>query len=139
MNINAASVKALPYRGSPQTIALMRETALASQQHFAIRQYAEQVCSQLASKDYLSEYLALYFASLRDTRYMRDPATVELLKAPYRIAEQILKGGRPSLDCDDYAAFLAALCLTVGGKAEAYNRSIASTTNCSGAPVAKMS
>lgn len=118
MRINASRVIALPYRGSPQTIALMGKAALDSQKHFAVRQYAETMCSRLDSKDYVSEYLALYHGVLRDTRYMRDPATIELLKAPFRVAEQILDGGRPSLDCDDTATFLAALCFAVGGRPE---------------------
>lgn len=118
MQINDSRVIAMPYSGSPQTIALMCKAALESQRHFAVRKYAESICSQLDSKDYISEYLAMYHAVLRDTRYMRDPLTIELVKAPYRVAEQILAGGRPSLDCDDSATFLAALCLAVGGKVE---------------------
>lgn len=82
------------------------------------RRWVEQVCQGVASKDYLSEYLAIYFALLRSCRYMRDPRTVELVRAPYRTFEELLAGGRPSVDCDDWAAALAAAFLSVGGSAQ---------------------
>lgn len=103
------------YRGAPQTIEVMRHAALDSQRNLSVRQVAESVCASLDSKDYSSEYLALYNLVLQRCRYMRDPRTVELVKAPYLVAEEMLRGGRPSLDCDDMAALLAALVLAVGG------------------------
>ena len=77
-----------------------------SQSKLVVRRLAEYVCSSLDSKDYVSEYLALYNFLLQKTRYMRDPRTVELVRAPYVVAEEILAGGRPNLDCDDLAAML---------------------------------
>lgn len=103
------------YRGAPQTIQVMRRAALDSQHHLSVRQLAEQVCGRLDSKDYTSEYLACYNLVLQRCRYMRDPRTVELVRAPYLVADEILRGGRPSLDCDDMSAFLGALVLAVGG------------------------
>lgn len=93
----------------------MRRSALDSQNNLAIRQLAEQACSRLDSKDYTSEYIALYNLLLQKCRYMRDPRTVELVRAPYLVAQEILQGGRPNLDCDDLTAFLGALILAVGG------------------------
>jgi hypothetical protein len=49
---------------------------------------------------------------------MRDPRTVELVKAPYLIAQEILDGGRPSLDCDDFAGMECAMGLAMGGPAQ---------------------
>jgi hypothetical protein len=103
------------YRGAPQTIGVMRRAALDSQQHLAVRKLAEDACKSIDSKDYTSEYLGLYHLLLQRCRYMRDPRTVELVKAPYLVATEILRGGRPSLDCDDLAATLGALILAVGG------------------------
>lgn len=103
------------YRGAPQTIQVMRRAALDSQSDLSVRQLAEEVCSRIDSKDYSSEYLALYNLVLQRCRYMRDPRTVELVKAPYLVAAEILRGGRPSLDCDDMSALLGALVLAVGG------------------------
>ena len=93
----------------------MRRAALDSQSNLAVRQLAEAACSELDSKDYTSEYLALYNLLLQRCRYMRDPRTVELVRAPYLVAQEILQGGRPNLDCDELSAMLAALILSVGG------------------------
>jgi hypothetical protein len=93
----------------------MRRAALDSQSHLDVRQLAESVCAGIDSKDYTSEYLALYNLMLQRCRYMRDPRTVELVKAPWLVAKEILQGGRPSIDCDDEASTLAALILAVGG------------------------
>ena len=103
------------YRGAPQTIDVMRHAALDSQSNMAVRHLAEAACAGLDSKDYTSEYLALYNLVLQKCRYMRDPRTVELVRAPYLVAEEILRGGRPNLDCDDMSALLGALVLAVGG------------------------
>lgn len=93
----------------------MRRAALDSQSNLAVRQLAEAACAGLDSKDYTSEYLALYNLLLQRCRYMRDPRTVELVRAPYLVAQEILAGGRPNLDCDDLSAMLGALVLAVGG------------------------
>ncbi len=106
------------YSGAPQTISVMRRAVLDDANHFTTRQLAESVCEWLDSKDYTSEYLALYQFLLQRTRYMRDPRRTELVRAPYLISEQILAGHRPSLDCDDMATWLAAAVTAVGGRAE---------------------
>lgn len=106
------------YRGAPQTVSVMRRAALSSGENYDVRRLAEATCAQIDSKDYSSEYLALYYMVLQRCRYMRDPRTVELVRAPYIVARDILAGGRPSLDCDDMAALLAALVLAVGGHVE---------------------
>lgn len=103
------------YHGAPQTIDVMARAALADDEHFETRQLAEQVCEGIDSKDYVSEYLALYHMLLQCTRYMRDPRRTELVRAPYVISRQILSGHRPSIDCDDAATWLAAAILSVGG------------------------
>lgn len=96
----------------------MRQAALGDADHFDTRQIAEIVCEGVESKDYLSEYLALYQFLLQRTRYMRDPRRVELVRAPWVVSKQILAGHRPSLDCDDMSTWLAAAILSVGGKPE---------------------
>lgn len=115
--VDDSRVLQFDYRGAPQTIQVMRRAALDSQSHIAVRKLAEKVCERLDSKDYTSEYLALYNMILQKCRYMRDPRTVELVKAPYVVSEEILAGGRPSLDCDDMSCLLAALIIAVGGSA----------------------
>lgn len=106
------------YHGAPQTIQVMRQAALDDAGHFVTRQLAEMVCEHLQSKDYTSEYLALYHFLLQRTRYMRDPRRTELVRAPHVISRQIMSGHIPSLDCDDMATWLAAAVMSVGGRAE---------------------
>lgn len=106
------------YSGAPQTIEVMRKAVLDDANSFATRQLAEVVCEGLDSKDYTSEYQALYHFLLQRTRYMRDPRRTELVRAPYIVSQQIMAGHRPSLDCDDMATWLAAAVLAVGGRAE---------------------
>ena len=106
------------YAGAPQTVQVMRKAALEDANHFVTRELAEMVCEGLDSKDYTSEYLALYQFLLQRTRYMRDPRRTELVRAPYIISRQIMEGHRPSLDCDDMATWLAAAVTAVGGRAE---------------------
>lgn len=106
------------YSGASQTVDVMRKSALDDANHFDTRQLAETVCEGLDSKDYTSEYLALYQFLLQRTRYMRDPRRTELVRAPYLVSQQIMAGHRPSLDCDDMATWLAAAVTAVGGRAE---------------------
>ncbi len=96
----------------------MRQAALQDADQYVTRELAEMVCEGLDSKDYTSEYLALYQFLLQRTRYMRDPRRTELVRAPYLISRQIMSGYRPSLDCDDMATWLAAAVLSVGGHVE---------------------
>lgn len=107
-------IQKVPFRGAEQTAKLIRDSALASQNHFGVRKLAEEICRDLRSKDYLSEILAVYHFVLTNTRYMRDPKTVELVKAPWRVVTELVSGRRPNLDCDDLTALLAALLLSIG-------------------------
>lgn len=106
------------YSGAPQTIKVMSKSALEDAGHFETRQVAEAVCEGIDSKDYVSEYLALYHFLLQRSRYMRDPRRVELVRAPYLVSRQLLAGHRPSLDCDDMANWLASAVLSIGGTAQ---------------------
>jgi len=94
----------------------MHRAALESQGKMITRRFAEWCCQGVASKDYLSEYLAIHNALQTRCRYMRDPRTVELVKAPYLVFEEIMDGGRPSLDCDDFGSAEEAAILSVGGQ-----------------------
>ena len=96
----------------------MHRAALESQNRLVTRRFVEWCCQNVSSKDYPSEYLAVHYALLTRCRYMRDPRTVELVKAPYLIFEEILSGGRPSIDCDDFAACEEAAVLSLGGSAQ---------------------
>lgn len=106
------------YRGAPQTIGVMRHAVLSSQHDLPVRAFAEEICQGIDSKDYVSECQALYFAVLSMCRYMRDPRTVELVRAPHIVCRELMAGKTPCLDCDDEATLLAALFTSVGAEAE---------------------
>lgn len=96
----------------------MCKAVLDSGKSFETRKLAESVCEHLDSKDYLSEYLALYYFLIQHTRYMRDPKRTELVRSPAVISKQILAGFRPSIDCDDMSTWLADAIMSVGGTAD---------------------
>jgi transglutaminase-like putative cysteine protease len=100
----------LPYRGTPQTVAAMRDLALAAQTSWPLRRLVEEICQGVTPRDYFSEMVALYHFVCSRVRYMRDPRTVELVKTP----ETTLATGTG--DCDDMATLLGALLLLAGAR-----------------------
>lgn len=117
MTIPSDKVLLLPYRGAPQTMGLMRRSAQEAQSDYVVRQVVQDVCQGVSSKDYVSEYLALYYTILQRCRYMRDPRTVELVRSPIVVCRELAAGKTPSLDCDDMAVLLASWILACGGSA----------------------
>lgn len=103
-----------PYRGAPQTVEVIKAAALQSQNDMNVRALAESVCEKLRAKDYLSEILAIANFVEANTRYMRDPRTVELVRSPNIVARQLMSGTIPQLDCDDMVALLTGLFLSIG-------------------------
>jgi transglutaminase-like putative cysteine protease len=104
------------YRGAPQTVAVIKKAAIDAQTRPEVRMLAEEVCRYLPSKDTVSEALAIYNLVLDRTRYMRDPRTVELVKAPWVIVRQMMAGHVPSVDCDDQSALICALLAITGAE-----------------------
>lgn len=96
------------------TVAVIRHAALEGQDHYIVRQLAEEICRGLRSKDYISEAIAIYNFVLARTRYMRDPRTTELIRAPHVVCRELLAGKTPNLDCDDMTALILALLLATG-------------------------
>lgn len=109
-----AQILRLPYRGASQTIWAMKKAAL--EESYPVRLLAEQICDGVKSKDYLSEYAALYFFVCSRTRYARDPRKVELVRSPAVVVDQLLAGRTPNLDCDDMSAFLGCMLLMMGAE-----------------------
>lgn len=96
----------------------MRDAILRSQtdSRLYVRKVAELWTAKLVDRDYLSEALAFVHGVERNCRYFRDPRTVELVKSPTLVAEQILDGEIPQLDCDDMGAFIGSLSSSSGAK-----------------------
>lgn len=117
-----------PFRGAPQTVAYIRRLALQAQTQYPLRLLAEDIVGQLGSKDYLSEILAIYYWVCAHTRYANDPRTIELVRSPREALSRLMAmvgrlrtqfgaqavTWKPSVDCDDLTALLAALFLSVG-------------------------
>lgn len=103
-----------PFRGAPQTVALIKRYALDAQTDPNVRLLAEEIVSCLGSKDYLSEIMAVYYFVLNHTRYANDPRTVELVRRPQRVVAELMAGKTPSLDCDDMVCLQSALLLSLG-------------------------
>lgn len=109
----------LDYRGAPQTIAVIKKSVIDAQTKPVVRELAEEVTKRLTSKDTVSEALAFYNMVLDRTRYMRDPRSVEYVRAPWVVAEQIQAGHTPGLDCDDMTALICGLAAVSGAECRA--------------------
>jgi hypothetical protein len=107
------------FGGAPSTVALIKRYALESQRDPSVRLLAETIVQHTASKDYLSEILAVYFFTIGHTRYSNDPRSLELVKRPELVVRQIAAGQKPSLDCDDMVTFQGALLLSLGREVRA--------------------
>lgn len=116
-----------PFRGAPHTVRHIKRVALEAQTYYPLRLLAEDIVGRLGSKDYLSEILAVYYWVCSHTRYANDPRTVELVRSPRELLERLkqnvdaLRGAyagkyawKPSVDCDDLTALLAALFMALG-------------------------
>ena len=95
----------VPYTGIRPTVDLMHRLADAQAHSPQVRGTAESITRSLYGKDYLSELAALYYWTCdpRNTRYMRDPARVELVKDP---TVAISTG---QIDCDEYKTLLHSM------------------------------
>jgi len=109
----------LDYRGAPQTIAVIKRASIESQSKPVVRALAEEVTKHLPSKDTVSEALAFYNLVLDRTRYMRDPRSVEYVRAPWVIVEQMMAGHTPALDCDDMVSLICGLAAVSGAECRA--------------------
>jgi hypothetical protein len=109
----------LPYRGAPQTVAVIKHAAIEAQTKPVVRLLAEEVTKHLPSKDTVSEALSFYNLVLDRTRYMRDPRSVELVRAPWIVVKQIMAGHTPGLDCDDMTALICGLAASSGAECRA--------------------
>jgi len=97
-------------------VAFIKRGALEAQGHPIVRLTVEQITKNLPSKDTVSEALAIYNFVCDKTRYLRDPRTVELVRAPWIILNQIAQGHIPGIDCDDSSSLLCSMVLAAGSE-----------------------
>ena len=74
----------VPYGGVKPTVQVMTKLADQYAHSPEVRGVTEAVCRSIYAKDYLSEIAAIYYHNCnpQNVRYIRDPARVELVKAP---------------------------------------------------------
>lgn len=106
--IAAARVVNRPYRGPAHSVEAMHRATASLRLDPRARAVAEDVVRHLYGKDYLSEAAALYYATCRGIRYLRDPATVELVED-----SEVITKKRQS-DCDGLGQLLRHLVGQIG-------------------------
>lgn len=105
---SATPMQRVPNATMAETLRAMRTVAHQGKKDLAVRNLAEQVTSAVAQGDYSSEALAIYYWVCKNIRYVRDIDGVEFLKTPSRLLKD------PAGDCDDIAALLAAMLMSIG-------------------------
>lgn len=96
--------------GVRETLAAMRQAAIAAHTTLEVRDLAENIVSMVPAKDYKGEIEAIQDWVRGNIRYTRDPLYAETLKTPHALLEA--RQG----DCDDQATLVAALALSIGFK-----------------------
>lgn len=90
----------------------------------AVRFLAEHIVRDVAAKDYLSEVLAIRYWVNAHVPYLRDPVTVEWLRDPLALIDEIKATGKNGqlgivrADCDEIAMLCAALAMAVGNECD---------------------
>lgn len=112
--------RVVPYGGVAHSIDEMLKAVRGPRGALApaVRFMAEAIVREVAPKDYLSEALAIrYFVNAR-VPYLRDPLTVEWLRDPVALVEEIKAKGIVRADCDEIAMLVASLWMAVGNRAD---------------------
>ena len=89
------------FRGPEDTIRTMVGLVKGQRGEHSVylRSLTEQVTRGLQPKDYFSEIIAVRNFCTERIRYMNDPLTLELVKDPQRLAEEIVAKGKAVGDC----------------------------------------
>jgi len=110
----------VPYGGVEHSIRAMLEAVRGPRGNLApaVRFAAEGIVRFVAPKDYLSEVAAVRYWVNARIPYLRDPATVEWLRDPVALLEDINHHGIVRADCDEIAMLTASLWMSLGNKAD---------------------
>ena len=93
------------------TVNAMRAAAVRASQDPEIRSFARRIVADVESRDYFTEAAALCNWVKENIRFTRDTFKLETLQTPAVTLSE--RAG----DCDDMAALLAALAMSIGHKA----------------------
>jgi hypothetical protein len=110
----------MPYGGVAHSISAMLKATEGPRGALApkVRFLAEDICRDVTAKDYLSELIAVRVFVNDHIPYFRDPISVEWLRDPLALVEEIERSGKVRADCDEVAMLIAALWMSVGNEAE---------------------
>lgn len=107
-----------PYSGVEDTVREMKRALLGPRgaQSAKVRELAEWICEMISPKDYLSEILAIRHFWLARAPYMRDPLTVERVRDPEAIVDQVRASaaGVVRIDCDEITLACCACWMALG-------------------------
>lgn len=100
--------------GTKATLQTMRQIAIQGKTYLPLRNLALSIVQHLPGKDWPREVAALHRWVKRNIRYVKDVHNVETVSTiPAMLSMRPYMQG----DCDDQAAFVAALVETLGHKA----------------------
>ncbi len=110
----------MPYGGVAHSISAMLKATEGPRGATSpkVRFLVEEICREVTAKDYLSELIAIRVFVNDHIPYFRDPASVEWLRDPVALVEEIEKHGKVRADCDEVAMLIAALWMAAGNDAE---------------------
>lgn len=109
-----------PFRGPETTVREMIRAIKGprGEASVRVRSFTERVVRGLQPKDYLGEILAVRYAVAEFVRYTNDPVSIEWVKDPERLVEEIDATGRAVGDCDDEATLMATMLRQLGRTVE---------------------
>jgi hypothetical protein len=109
-----------PFRGPETTVNEMRRAILGDrgERSVLVRSFTEELIRGLQPKDYLGEILAVRYGVAERVRYTNDPVSVEWVKDPQRMVEEINANGLAIGDCDDQTTLMATMGRQLGRRVE---------------------
>ncbi|MDP1694752.1 MAG: transglutaminase-like domain-containing protein [Candidatus Woesearchaeota archaeon] len=96
------------------TLDLMKKIIISSSSNWQVRQATAKIIEGLPWRDENAELRTIYQWVQENTRYVKDPHTLETLITPPTILNDIQLGNKPQMDCDDYSMLLASMYRSIG-------------------------
>ena len=99
---------------SRNILSVMRALIRKSSKNYVVRKWGESLTSGIMCP--YEKALVVWEFVTENTDYQKDPRGFEFIKTPLIPLEEISKGIRPQLDCDDMAVLSLSLLASVGEK-----------------------
>ncbi|MBR2240840.1 MAG: hypothetical protein IJ890_05625 [Clostridia bacterium] len=107
-------LKKIPIQNSIDTAKLIKDLILSSTNNLSYRLLVEDICR---NTEYASEFAILdilYRYGRKHFTYLKDIETVEYIKTPDRIYNEIQVTGKFVGDCDDATVFMGSMIINAG-------------------------